>query len=271
LGDRFLGGVRQRHHAISSFLELGQGFDDVGVRGRDQDQLQEPAPLVVGDLLSQELCRHSHRRVADLPEIVVAASDVIDQRILQHEGEPSLEGGLVVKRLVDLARHAAQIQHRFIDVEDQDLRPFDRFLHAFSPCVAGSWQRHTNRQKQCEPAKWEQPRIGLQGHVHQEEGMATQPSSTFDTVNRKTAPHGTPGDAQSCPPCAVMIDRQIDSPMPMPWGLVVKKGSKMQMCIDGGDMTATLKLERFSRSMTSSSLPVGEARDEQDWKVGVPV
>ncbi len=162
LADHLLGGVRQRRHAISGLLELGQGFDDVGVRGRDQDQLQEPAPLVVGDLLPQELRRHSHRRVADLPEVVVAARDVIDQRIVQHEGEPPREGGLVVKRLVDLARHAAQIEHRLIDVEDQDLRPFDRLLHRFSLRVAGSWQRHTERQKECKPAKWKRPRLRLQ-------------------------------------------------------------------------------------------------------------
>src|SRR5260370_10396592 len=72
--------------------------------------------------------------------------------------------------------------------------------------------------------------------------MATQPGGTFDTVNRKIAPHGTPGDPQSCPPCAVMIDRQIDSPMPMPWGLVVKNGSKMRSAVAGsspGPVSAT--------------------------------
>ena len=35
------------------------------------------------------------------------------------------------------------------------------------------------------------------------------------------------------PPCCSMIDRQIDSPMPMPWDLVVKNASKMRLIFFG--------------------------------------
>src|SRR5262249_62159221 len=40
--------------------------------------------------------------------------------------------------------------------------------------------------------------------------------------NWTIAPCGSLGAAQSRPPCASMIERLIDSPMPMPPGLVVK-------------------------------------------------
>src|SRR6202795_140375 len=42
-------------------------------------------------------------------------------------------------------------------------------------------------------------------------------------LNRKTAPWGTFAVAHIRPPCASMIERQIDSPMPLPLDLVVKK------------------------------------------------
>ena len=41
----------------------------------------------------------------------------------------------------------------------------------------------------------------------------------------KTAPRGSFFSAQSLPPCASMIDRLIGNPIPMPCGLVVKKGA----------------------------------------------
>src|SRR5216684_4075630 len=40
-------------------------------------------------------------------------------------------------------------------------------------------------------------------------------------LNRKVAPWGMFAVAHIRPPCASMIERQIDSPMPMPPGLVV--------------------------------------------------
>ena len=42
-------------------------------------------------------------------------------------------------------------------------------------------------------------------------------------VNWNTAPRGSFADAHNRPPCASMIERQIDSPMPRPPGLVVKR------------------------------------------------
>jgi hypothetical protein len=45
-------------------------------------------------------------------------------------------------------------------------------------------------------------------------------------VNWKTAPFGRFGDAHSWPPWASTIERQIDSPIPIPSGFVVKKASK---------------------------------------------
>jgi hypothetical protein len=47
-------------------------------------------------------------------------------------------------------------------------------------------------------------------------------------VNRNSVPCGVHGEAQSRPPCASIILRQIDSPMPMPADLVVNSGSKMR-------------------------------------------
>src|SRR5271169_3647264 len=44
----------------------------------------------------------------------------------------------------------------------------------------------------------------------------------------KTAPHLAPDETHVRPPWASMIDRQIDSPIPMPWLFVVKSGSKIR-------------------------------------------
>ena len=46
-------------------------------------------------------------------------------------------------------------------------------------------------------------------------------SQCVGRVNWKVAPWGTFAVAHTRPPCASMIERQIDSPMPMPLGLVV--------------------------------------------------
>jgi len=43
------------------------------------------------------------------------------------------------------------------------------------------------------------------------------------TVNANVAPGPALGDAQIRPPCASMMERQIDNPIPIPLGLVVKK------------------------------------------------
>src|SRR6266568_759269 len=48
-----------------------------------------------------------------------------------------------------------------------------------------------------------------------------EPSPGPGRLNRKVAPWGTFAVAHIRPPCASMIERQIDSPMPMPPGLVV--------------------------------------------------
>jgi hypothetical protein len=45
---------------------------------------------------------------------------------------------------------------------------------------------------------------------------------------RKIAPTESPGDAQMRPPWAVMIEREIDNPMPIPPPLVVNIESKMR-------------------------------------------
>src|SRR5215831_2842829 len=46
-------------------------------------------------------------------------------------------------------------------------------------------------------------------------------SSAEGSVNRNAAPRGWFGSAHSLPPCAWMMERQIDSPMPVPLNLVV--------------------------------------------------
>src|SRR5260221_2203378 len=65
-------------------------------------------------------------------------------------------------------------------------------------------------------------------------GLGQEPfGAAVGTMNWKTAPRGDCGDAQRRPPWASTIDRQIDSPMPMPLGFVVKKGSKRRSMVSG--------------------------------------
>jgi hypothetical protein len=45
--------------------------------------------------------------------------------------------------------------------------------------------------------------------------------SALAKVNRNSAPRDAFPSAHSRPPCASMIDRQIDSPIPTPLGFVV--------------------------------------------------
>ena len=58
-------------------------------------------------------------------------------------------------------------------------------------------------------------------------------STAMGTVKWKAVPCGVRADAHKRPPCASMIDRQIESPMPRPSDLVVKKGSKMRCAMAG--------------------------------------
>ena len=51
--------------------------------------------------------------------------------------------------------------------------------------------------------------------------VPSDPSFSTGRANWKTAPRGVLALAQSCPPCASMIERQIGSPIPIPAGLVV--------------------------------------------------
>ena len=62
--------------------------------------------------------------------------------------------------------------------------------------------------------------------------MAHQ-SKASGTVNVKAAPWGSLGVAQRRPPWASTIERQIESPMPMPLGFVVKKASNKRSVISG--------------------------------------
>ena len=47
-------------------------------------------------------------------------------------------------------------------------------------------------------------------------------SRTWGSVNENVAPGPALDDAHIRPPCASMMERQIDNPMPIPFGLVVK-------------------------------------------------
>src|SRR5215475_2130328 len=61
-------------------------------------------------------------------------------------------------------------------------------------------------------------------------GHAMHSTVTHDRLGgktiRNTEPYGTADDADSRPPCAWMIVRQIAKPIPMPLLFVLKKGSK---------------------------------------------
>jgi hypothetical protein len=52
--------------------------------------------------------------------------------------------------------------------------------------------------------------------------------SALGRVKKKLVPTGRRGNAQSLPPCASMIERQMERPRPIPWDFVVKNGSKMR-------------------------------------------
>ena len=82
-----------------------------------------------------------------------------------------------------------------------------------------------------ETGRVEQIRNGVanQGIVVDHEHDAVRIAHSLGAVTGKakwnTAPRGWFLAAHSRPPCASMIDRQIGSPIPIPCGLVVKKGA----------------------------------------------
>src|SRR5689334_22101974 len=63
--------------------------------------------------------------------------------------------------------------------------------------------------------------------------MAADVETACGKVNLKAAPFGDRCDPQKLPPWASTIDRQIQSPMPIPFGLVLKNGSKIRLAMDG--------------------------------------
>ena len=68
-------------------------------------------------------------------------------------------------------------------------------------------------------------------------------SAKVGTVNRKILPPRRFGDAHRRPPWDSMIDRQIDKPIPIPPGLVVKKASNMWSIVFlSSDLLITLVL-----------------------------
>jgi hypothetical protein len=56
---------------------------------------------------------------------------------------------------------------------------------------------------------------------HAREGNYGGTSERTGMLNWKIAPHGTFGLAHNLPPCASMIDLQMDSPIPIPVAFVV--------------------------------------------------
>ena len=70
-------------------------------------------------------------------------------------------------------------------------------------------------------------------------------------LNRKTAPRGSFAEAHSCPSCASMIERQIESPIPMPLDLVVKNELKRCSRLAGSSPGP--------ESRTATSTPPGSA------------
>ena len=71
--------------------------------------------------------------------------------------------------------------------------------------------------------------------------------SSIGSITQKTAPRGSFAVAQSRPPCASTIERQINNPMPEPFDLVVSKASKMRAKFAGGSPGP--------ESLTSTSAP----------------
>src|SRR5271156_3452217 len=59
-------------------------------------------------------------------------------------------------------------------------------------------------------------------------------SSAIGNVKRNVAPPLLLFSAQNRPPCASMIVRETGKPMPIPFGLVVKKGSKTWASLSAG-------------------------------------
>ncbi|SMB99473.1 hypothetical protein SAMN00120144_0212 [Hymenobacter roseosalivarius DSM 11622] len=71
--------------------------------------------------LAQGLGQHVEGRVANLPEVVVVAGHGIDQRVLEQQRKPLLEGRFRLEFLVDGLLQLAQVEQGFVDVENQQL------------------------------------------------------------------------------------------------------------------------------------------------------
>ena len=67
-------------------------------------------------------------------------------------------------------------------------------------------------------------------------------------VKKKLVPKGLRGNAQSLPPCASMIERQMERPKPIPWDFVVKKGSRMRVDVKLGSISTSGILDRDSHA-----------------------
>src|SRR4030088_305895 len=62
-------------------------------------------------------------------------------------------------------------------------------------------------------------------------------SALVGRVKQKLAPRGELSTAHKRPPCDSMMERLMRSPMPVPWGLFVKKALKIWSACCGGSPT----------------------------------
>src|SRR5665213_3225893 len=71
-------------------------------------------------------------------------------------------------------------------------------------------------------------------------------------MNWKVAPRGELSVAHKRPPCDSMIDRLMDSPIPVPLSLVVKNALKICSACSGGNPTPVSVTEISSRPSSAS-------------------
>ncbi len=107
------------------------------------------------------------------------------------------------------------------DVENQAGRKIRTLAPEEVRCRSKRSHRETGRVQQIRDGIANQ-RIVVD-HEHDAVGIAHSLSAVTGKAKWNTAPRGSFFAAQSRPPCASMIDRQIGNPMPIPCGLVVKK------------------------------------------------
>ena len=62
-------------------------------------------------------------------------------------------------------------------------------------------------------------------------------SALMGNVKQNLAPRGELSAAHKRPPCDSTMERLIDNPMPLPWGLVVKNASKICSVFSLGNPT----------------------------------